>query len=67
MVGIMDFMSQAHFTLLGLQNKKQVSPLLESLFWDFPSGPVVGTSLSNAGVWVQSLATDLRPHMPHDQ
>ena len=63
-MGIMDLMSQAHFTFLGLQNKKQVSLLLESLFWDFPGGPVVGTSPSNTGVWVQSLARDLRSHMP---
>ena len=49
-VGLMDLRSQAHFTFLGLQNKKQVSLLLESLFWDYPSGPVVETSLSNAGV-----------------
>lgn len=49
-MGLMDLMSQAHFTFLGLQNKKQVSLLLESLFWDYPSGPVVETSLSNAGV-----------------
>jgi len=31
---------------------------------DFPGGPVVKTSLSNAGVQVQFLAGELRSHIP---
>ena len=31
---------------------------------DFPGGPVVKTSLSNAGVQVQFLVGELRSHIP---
>ena len=34
---------------------------------DFPGGPAVKTSLSNARVSVQSLLRGLRSHSPHDQ
>ena len=35
---------------------------------DFPGGPVVKTSPSNAKrVWVRSLVGELRSHMPHGQ
>ena len=32
--------------------------------WDCPGGPVVGTLPSNAGVWVRSLAKELRSPIP---
>ena len=31
--------------------------------WDFPGGPVFKTVLPMQGVWVQSLARELRSHM----
>ena len=35
--------------------------------WDFPGGPVVKTSPSNQGVWVQAPVRELGSHMPHGQ
>ena len=34
---------------------------------DFPGYPVIKTSPSNAGAWVQSLVRELRYHMPQGQ
>ena len=34
---------------------------------DFPGCPVVKTSPSNAGAWVQSLVRELRYHIPWGQ
>ena len=31
--------------------------------WDFPGGPVFKTLLPTQGVWVRSLARELRSHM----
>ena len=41
--------------------------LKEGVYRDFPGGPVVKTSPSNAGVWVQSLVGELRSHMTWSQ
>ena len=32
---------------------------------DLPGGPVVKTALPVQGVWVQSLAGELKSHIPH--
>ena len=52
---------------LELCHKEDKGMIEVVLCWGFPGGPVVKTSPSKTGVWVRSLAGELRSHMPAGQ